>query len=151
MTRTAHSPSSEPKQIIILMFFRQTISILIKKAFSPPQSFNEIIKKGSAQRTMGRGRLRSHDKELTFDWLKNLMGHFFHTGLFNIFALFTRDFEQLRGFRMNGTPKSMNLKFHFASSPAFSPSPRSLYNGGEHKRLKQVKNADQNHAFPSLT
>ena len=136
------------------MFFRQTISILIKKAFSPPQSFNENQKKkkkGSAQRTMGRGRLRSHDKDLTFDWLKNLMGHFSHAGLFNIFAPFTRDFEQLRWFRMNGTPKSMNLKFHFASSPAFSPSPRPLYNGGERKRLKQVKNADQNHAFLSLT
>ena len=96
-------------------------------------------------------RLRSHDKELTFGWLKNLMGHFFQTGLFNIFAPFTRDFEQLRWFRMNGTPKNLNLKFHFASSPAFSPSPRPLHNGGERKRLKQVKNADQNHAFPSLT
>ena len=57
MTRNAHSPSSEPKQIIILMFFRQTISILIKKAFSPPQSFNENQKiKIKRKRAKGDGK-----------------------------------------------------------------------------------------------
>ena len=42
--------------------------------------------------------------------------HFFHTGLFNIFFLFTRNFERpsvvisvrLRWFRMNGTPICTN-------------------------------------------
>ena len=30
-----------------------------------------------------------------FDWLKNLTGHFVDTEPFNIFALFTRNFERL--------------------------------------------------------
>ena len=40
-------------------------------------------------------RLTSHGNELNFDQLKNFTGHFVHTGRFNIFALFTRNFERL--------------------------------------------------------
>ena len=40
-------------------------------------------------------RLSSHGNELIFHQLKNFTGHFVHTGRFNIFALFTRNFERL--------------------------------------------------------
>ena len=40
-------------------------------------------------------RLSSHGNELIFYQLKNFTGHFVHTGRFNIFALFTRNFERL--------------------------------------------------------
>ena len=38
-------------------------------------------------------RLHSHGTEQIFYWLKNLTGHFVHTGPFNIFAIFTWNFE----------------------------------------------------------
>ena len=39
-------------------------------------------------------RLRSHDNGRIFDRLNKLTGHFVHTGPFNIFALFKRNFER---------------------------------------------------------
>ena len=71
-------------------------------------------------------RLRSYCLGWTFDQLKILIGHFVHTGPFNICALFTRNFEppgvwisvRLRRFRVNGTPKSMNFQAVENSSSA---------------------------------
>ena len=40
-------------------------------------------------------RLLSHGTEQIFYWLKNLTGHFVHTGPFNIFAMFTHNFEEV--------------------------------------------------------
>ena len=79
--------------------------------------------------------------------------------LFNIFALFTRDFEQLRWFPMNGTPESMNLQsvenstsprpLLSPSLPGLSATQRGLTKErAKMKWLEQVKNVDQN-TFPS--
>ena len=40
-------------------------------------------------------RLHSRGTEQIFYWPKDLTGHFIHTGPFNIFGKFTRNFEEV--------------------------------------------------------
>ena len=64
-----------------------------------------------------------------FRQLKNLTGHFIHTGSFNNFALSTPNFERLyfrrlRWFRVNRTPKRVNFQVAENSSCACERSLR---------------------------
>jgi len=64
--------------------------------------------------------LRSQGIGRIFDRLKILTGHFVYTGPFNIFALFTRNFERISIliFGMYGTPKRTKFETVENSSAA---------------------------------
>lgn len=125
------------------MFLRQTSRILTKKAFYPPQRlplrFQWTSKKEARK---GRWEEEKSKSELIFDRLKILMGHFFHscsyfrpvhTGLWTAKVV---PYE--RNSRKH--EPSIGRKFHFASSPAFSPSPWPLCNS---KRLNEGESKNE--------
>ena len=89
------------------------------------------------------------------DRLKHLTGHFVHTGLFNIFTLFTRKLDRLhvqfwvpsRWFRQNRTPKRTNCQVNRLNI-SLMPFERSLSRTTITHLLKFHTKAEKNSQAP---